>query len=495
MTDLITVEFNRRALLLEKFKNRKSLEAAASHYSNNPVDFINDWAVTQDPRVKPVFRPFVMWEKQVEFINWLYAKWSNRESGLCEKSRDAGATWLCCAFAWWLWIFHTDQVISFGSRKEGLVDKADNPNCIFDKIRTLIQYTPDCFMPEDYSRNKHDKVLLITNPSNGTTIVGEGGDNIGRGGRSSIIFKDESAFYERPEAIEAALSQNSDVRIDVSTPNGIGNPFYRKRHGGVIDVFTFKWTDDPRKDQKWYDRQKRELDSVILAQEVDLSYDASVENAFINSIDVKRAMETPSHKFELFNVPFVLGVDCARFGKDKSALTLRQGRVVHWAQSYPDLNTMQLVGLVGNVLREVNITAVCVDLIGIGAGVFDRLHELYGSKIVAVTVSESSGYTSCSDKRSEIWYLMREWLKEPCSLPNKDSLMVDLCGLQYSFNSNSEYVLESKKLAKKRGIKSPDEGDSLALTFSLPDHLLDNYHEDDYYEEEDSNGRNSVTGY
>ena len=109
----------------------------------------------------------------------------------------------------------------------------------------------------------------------GTIIKGEAGDNIGRGGRSSIYFKDESAFYERPDKIEAALSQNSDVKIDVSTPNGTGNPFYRKRHGGQIPVFTFHWRQDPRKDQAWYDNQKRILDPVILAQEVDIDYTSS----------------------------------------------------------------------------------------------------------------------------------------------------------------------------------------------------------------------------
>ena len=95
----------------------------------------------------------------------------------------------------------------------------------------------------------------------------------------------------------------------------------------------------------------------------------------------------------------------------------------------------------------------------------------------------------------EMWYLMREWLKEPCSLPNRDSLKTDLCSLQYSYNSNSEYVLESKKDAKKRGIKSPDEGDSLALTFCLPDELLDIDSDNDYDYHSQEDGRSSITGY
>jgi len=78
----------------------------------------------------------------------------------------------------------------------------------------------------------HAPHLKIVNPETESTITGEAGDNIGRGGRNSIYFKDESAFYEHPLTIDAALSQNSDVKIDVSTPNGIGNPFYQKRFAG-----------------------------------------------------------------------------------------------------------------------------------------------------------------------------------------------------------------------------------------------------------------------
>lgn len=834
VSDPISVEFTRRAELLKKFSDEKSLKIAASHYKNNPVDFINDWAVTLDPRIKPSFRPFSLWPRQEDFINWLHGKWTDRNDGLAEKSRDMGVTWMCCAYAWYLWIWHTDQVIGFGSRKQDLVDKKGDPDCIFEKIRMLIQFTPAVFLPADFKTQNHDSLLRIINPANGTVIKGESGDEIGRGGRCSIYFKDEaqplwskivtpagliemgdaevgmeiigvdgnpqkitqikdrgeydiyqvkfsdgtyaecspnhlwlvdkvigkkerltlstkallkdfvyvspkgqylyryrlpvcdavnfksntlplhsyivgaligdgslahvnkqsvgfstadeeildyfrewlpegckivpngkygyrlidegrlrgrnnrikypvrtagiagyksehkfipreykfssiedriyllqglmdtdgssssgqvtfhtcsnkladdvrfivqslggtaskvikpdhrgyrdmfvltirlpdkiipfklprkissmkkrthpmqktivnirkvnhslvrcisvsnkdglyltdncivthnSAFYERPQRIEAALSQNSDVKIDVSTPNGYGNPFYQKRHSGVIDVFTFHWNDDPRKDDAWYKKQKMLLDPVIFAQEIDISYDASVDNNFIDPTFVKKAMKTRSSEFELFAIPFVLGVDPARFGSDKTGITLRQGRVVHWVEAYQNLNMMEIVGIVGQVIKDVPLTAVCIDIIGIGAGVFDRLYELYGSTIVPVTASESSMYAICNNKRTEMWYLMREWLKEPCSLPNRDSLMIDLCSLQYSYNSNSEYVLESKKDAKRRGVKSPDEGDSLALTFCIPDELLDNYEEDDYHTDD---GRSSVTGY
>ena len=42
-----------------------------------------------------------------------------------------------------------------------------------------------------------------------------------------------------------------------------------------------------------------------------------------------------------------------------------------------------------------------------------------------------------------------------------------MTGLRYSYRGGL-LLLESKDDAKKRGLKSPDRGDSLALTFAVP---------------------------
>ena len=60
--------------------------------------------------------------------------------------------------------------------------------------------------------------MRLLNPANDATIIGEAGDNIGRGGRTSMFFVDEAAYLERPALIEAALTATTDVRIDISTP-------------------------------------------------------------------------------------------------------------------------------------------------------------------------------------------------------------------------------------------------------------------------------------
>lgn len=461
------------------------------HYRANPVefvkriehyreghyaDFICDWMVTYDPRKTPSELPFLLYPRQREYIEWLYNRWKGKEDGLVEKSRDTGLTWLCCAFAVCVWLFEGGQTISFGSRKEDLVDKIGDPDCIFEKMRIILRNLPNEFIPSGFSEKKNATFLKIINPSNNTIIKGEAGENIGRGGRSSIYFKDESAFYAQPDKIEAALSQNSDVKIDVSTPNGTGNPFYRKRHGGEIEVFTFHWKDDPRKDEKWYANQKRILDPVILAQEVDIDYTASVKNNLISGVSVQNAMYRKID-FEVFG-PKVLGVDPARYGDDRTAYVFRQGRVVHWVKTDKQKSTMEIVGQVSSWMRDYWFDAVMVDVIGLGAGIYDALAEQWGERIIPVSSSETADDPiKHYNKRVEMWCDMRDWLSSGgVSIPNNSELVVDLTAPQYFFNSNGQRQLEKKEDMRKRGVKSPDIGDGLAMTFA---------EEVEYYKEED----------
>lgn len=90
--------------------------------------------------------------------------------------------------------------------------------------------------------------MRILFPETESAMTGEAGDGIGRGDRTSFYIVDESAFLERPYLADASLSATTNCRQDISTPNGMANSFAERRHSGKIDVFTFHWRDDPRKD-------------------------------------------------------------------------------------------------------------------------------------------------------------------------------------------------------------------------------------------------------
>lgn len=451
-------------------------------YKTRPVDFITDWGSTFDPRNAeiglPTTIPFVLFKRQEDYIDWLYELWQGREDGLTEKSRDMGVSWLCVAFAVWMWLFHAGTVVGFGSRKEEYVDKLGDPKSLFWKVRAFIALLPKELRPKDYTESKCAPHMRVINPENGATIVGEAGDNIGRGNRTSIYFKDESAYYEHADAIDAALSQTSNCKIDVSTPNGSGNAFYRKRHAGKIKVFVFDWHDDPRKDAAWYAKQCATLDPIIVAQEIDRDYEGSVANSWIQGDLVNAAQARGPADIQVVG-GLRVGVDVARFGDDKTVITFRRGRLLIKQVVAAKLDVMQVASLTKTEIEAFKEAPeqIAVDSIGIGAGVADILRgngwypdRIAKGKTIKVVVDVNSSLRMSDGQnfnlRAFMAREMKEWLRSG-SIPKDAELKSDLTALQYTFKAG-ELLIEAKDHAKARGIKSPDRFDSLCLTFAYP---------------------------
>jgi hypothetical protein len=482
----------KRIELLQKLQvEPKTLEAFKLHYKDNPIDFINDWGMTYDPRKQPAAMPFLLFPKQEEFILFLKSCYDNKEDGLAEKSRDMGFTWLGVAFSVWLWLFHDGVKVGWGSRKQDLVDRMGDPDSIFEKMRMFIRLLPNVFLPIGYNEIKHANFLKIIAPVNGSVIAGEAGDNIGRGGRSSIYFKDESAFYERPEKIEAALSQNTDVKIDISTPNGNGNPFYVKRFSGKVKVFTMNWRDDPRKDDEWYKKQCDTLDTVTVAQEIDIDYSASVENVCIPALWVSAAINYPLPQE---GMKFA-GYDVADEGSDYYALVKRHGNFVYHTEKWKTGTTTQSTRKVYNDCLEDSVDIINYDSVGVGAGAkgeFAELNPDIKMSISGINTGDGVGIGMYRDTGREkkamflnlkayLWWDMRLRFKrtyevknglaeyppeELISIPNDSELISELSQPKYLFAENGKIQIESKKDMKKRGIPSPNKADALMLSFS-----------------------------
>ena len=289
--------FQWRVDTLNKLRRDPQLLATVRvHYRNNPIDLIQDWGCTFDPRnvgtQYPATLPLILFPRQVEFLQWVLDRWKAQEFGVSDKSRDMGLSWMMVSLFSALAVTHEGFTAGFGSRKEILVDRAGDPDCLFFKIRMFLSLLPVEFRGGWTMGHKDcDKSMIISIPATGAIIRGEAGDNIGRGGRASIYCRDEAAFIERPQLSDAALSQNTKCLIDISSVNGFDNPFAEKRHSWPAHrVFTFGWRDDPRKDEAWYEKQKENLNPLIVAQEIDLDYSASKQGVIIPSAWVQSAI-------------------------------------------------------------------------------------------------------------------------------------------------------------------------------------------------------------
>ena len=218
-------------------QNPEILPVLKQFYRTNPAQFIIDWGMTTDPRNidygLPVTIPFLLFPKQEEWIHWIMERWGNRENGITEKSREMGLSWTAIGLACSLCLFNKEMIIGFGSRKEEYVDSTGDPKALFWKARKFVETLPVEFRGS-WSEKKHAPYMRVEFPETGAVIKGEAGDNIGRGDRTTLYLVDEAAFLQRPLLIDAALSQTTRCRIDLSSVNGMANPFAQKRHGGKI---------------------------------------------------------------------------------------------------------------------------------------------------------------------------------------------------------------------------------------------------------------------
>lgn len=166
----------------------------------------------------------------------------------------------------------------------------------------------------------------------------------------------------------------------------------------------------------------------------------------------------------------VWAVDPARFGDDASALAKRRGDVVASVADRRGLDTMQVAGWVAREYKDTSKyerpTAILVDVVGLGAGVYDRLREL-GFPAVAVNVSESASDSKrFVNLRAELWFNFRDWLKQRRGkLPKDDGLIAQLTSVKYQHTSAGKLQIEAKENLKKRGLPSPDKGDAVIMTF------------------------------
>jgi phage terminase large subunit len=499
--------FKRRVEALNRLRaDPKALPALKVYYRDHPADFITDWGMTFDPRNAerglPSWVPFVLFPKQREWIDWVIDHWQRQRPGLTEKTRDMGMSWVSVGLACTLCLFREGLNIGFGSRKEEYVDRIGSPKALFVRARQFMTYLPPEFRGGwDIKRDAPFMRLII--PKTGSTLSGEAGDNIGRGDRASMYFVDESAHLEHPMLVEASLSQTTNCRIDISSANGMANPFAQKRFSGKIDVFTFHWRDDPRKDDAWYAKQVEELDPVTLAQEVDIDYSASVEGVLIPSAWVQAAIDAHV-KLGIKPTGARLGaLDVADEGRDLNAFCGAHGILIEeleeWSGKGDDIfGTVQRAF---SLCDDSGYTSFKYDADGLGAGVRGDARVINEGRTAPrkqITVEAFRGSAAVfepekedvkgrknddffANLKAQSWWSLRTRFQKtyravqagkaddpdalisiPGQLRHRAKLCMELSQPTYSLNTAGKIIVDKTP----DGARSPNLGDVVMIRFS-----------------------------
>jgi hypothetical protein len=326
---------------------------------------------------------------------------------------------------------------------------------------------------------------------------------------------------KHPEVIEGWVQAPSEIWLETTSagPTGRFHKDYRDAMAGKSDyrhVFVpwnvqteytrdgeFDPGEDPEEEggvsELEYQRSFRLTDGQMLwrrariqklgslgkfRQEYPLSIDEAFStgdhpDSFIKGRDIllarTREMEDP-------DAPLILGVDPASAGGDRFAIAWRRGDKCLKIRYRHKLSHEAAVAWITSVIDEYRPSRVNIDRGNIGANIITTVRSMspdYALLVRGIDFGSTSQAKEANPKRSgpvnrraEIYGRMRDWLKE-ASIPDEHDLSEDLAAPRIKYRPNNDWLLESKSDMKARGVRSPDLGDALALTFASQEYFAE----------------------
>lgn len=306
----------------------------------------------------------------------------------------------------------------------------------------------------------------------GNTLAGLHADYI-------MFILDESGGI--PDAImasaEAALSSCKEGHIvQAGNPTHLEGPLYRactseRAMWHVVEITSDP--DDPNRSPRvkaeWAREQieKYGRDNPWVLVNVFGKFPPSSFNALIGPEELQASIRRRYHETELIAHPRILGIDVARFGDDSTIIFPRQGLQAFNPIQYRNINGTQGAEITARKINEWEVDATFIDNTGgFGASWIDNLLRL-GKSPIGIHFSESASNPQFYNKRSEMAFLLVDWIKRGGALPDCNEVIQALAQTSYTFKGE-QLLLEPKEDVKAKLGYSPDHLDALMLTFAMP---------------------------
>lgn len=197
---------------------------------------------------------------------------NHRWNAGADKARRMTATFSSLALLQWLAQFHGVSSIITSKTLED-VDKVDDMNTPFERLRWQISKQPNWLLPPGFDKTpfKHHNKKHLINFQNGGQIAGIAPTGTAmRQARALIWLADEFAFVENDDLVWSASSGTVRIRLAMSTPNGTKCKFYRlvyrrdKPKPEQFHLFELDWWRHPDNAKGLYRKPDGQLSSPFL---------------------------------------------------------------------------------------------------------------------------------------------------------------------------------------------------------------------------------------
>lgn len=161
------------------------------------------------------------------------------------------------------------------------------------------------------------------------------------------------------------------------------------------------------------------------------------------------------------------GADISRKGKDETVVYRNRGGQIRLVYRAGKQDTMKTANAFAQLLnRYQNRIPMIIDMIGIGAGVYDRLGELDCYVIGFDAGGQAYDPTRFINRRAEAYWHLREMFEagEVDLDPLDEDLLAQLQSIKWKQDLRNRIGIESKDDMKKRGLPSPDRADGAMMS-------------------------------
>lgn len=406
-----------------------------------------------------------------------------------------------------------------GVRAFILTHEGEATNNLFEMAQRYHDNAPVFVKPSTSAANAKELIFDILD--SGYKVGTAGSKGTGRSQTVQFFHGSEVAYWPNAETHAAGVMQAIPDAPDTeawleSTADGMGNYFHQQwvmaqRGESEFEPIFVPWfwqpeyrkvdndfVPTPDEDEladrfgldtyqlAWRRAKISELGSLDRFHQ---EYPCTPEEAFQASVDdvvIDPALIRAAAGRDVAVVPgrVVWGLDVARFGSDRCSLAKRKtNHLLEAPMVWAKKDTVQTAGI---VMAEYKATPaalrpddICVDVIGIGAGVADQLRA-WGLPAIDVNVAEGS---SRDDRymrlRDELWFAGQEWFaSKHCAIPDGrgadgqllvEPLIVELSTPKFAYTATGKRQVEPKDKMKQRVGWSPDLADAFLLTFATSD--------------------------
>ena len=166
------------------------------------------------------------------------------------------------------------------------------------------------------------------------------------------------------------------------------------------------------------------------------------------------------------------GVDVARYGADRTAVAVKQGRHLAALVSWQHASIPETVRRILTLADQWHPTTINVDDTGVGGGVTDMLREAHAPVTGINYAQAAKDPTRYPNVASELWFDFQQQLGSVTIDPALDhlpDLMQELSTREWHIDSRSRRQIQAKDAYKHANlVGSPDLADAVLLAFYRP---------------------------